>query len=127
MSTKFDVDFDKTIEEIKKHEKVVAIIIFGSSVKCKGESKPLSDIDIAVIVRDPDREIEAEVGSMSSDRLDVVLFHRLPLHIQFEVLKFGREEFVRDGEYLLNIKREVLKDYLEMSPTYERIARKVLT
>lgn len=127
MSTKFDVDFDKTVEELKKYEGVVAIIIFGSSVKSKEETKPLSDIDIAVIVKDPDREIEAEISSMSSNRLDIVPFHRLPLHIQFEVLKFGREEFVRDEEYVLNIKREVLRNYLEMSRTYERIARKVLT
>ncbi|MBS7250099.1 MAG: nucleotidyltransferase domain-containing protein [Candidatus Freyarchaeota archaeon] len=115
---------ENLINQMKAYPKVVAIFLFGSQVK--GAEKPLSDIDVAVILKEPDAEIEAEIGSMYSEELDVVLFHCLPLHIQFEVLKYGREIFCRDENFLLNIKRTVLRDYLETSWLYQRIARDVL-
>ncbi len=115
---------NKTVKELKEHPKVMAIILFGSYAK--GTQKPISDVDIAVIVKDPDKSIEAEVSSFSSNVFDVVNFHRLPLYIQFEVLKYGKPLFVRDAEYFLDIKRNVLKEYLEMSYLYERMSRRVL-
>lgn len=53
-------------------------------------------------------------------------FHRLPLHIQFEVLKHGKEVFCRNEKALLEIGRRALSEYLEMSDMYERIKRSVL-
>ncbi len=113
------------IEKIKEFPEVLAIILFGSYAK--GTAKDIiSDIDIAVVVRNPDRYIEGEIGSMYSPSFDVVLFHRLPLHIQFEVLKYGKEVFCRNEKALLEIGRRALSEYLEMSDMYERIKRRVL-
>ena len=78
------------------------------------------------VIDKPDKKIEAEIGSLYSDKFDIALFHKLPLYIQFEVLSYGEEVFVRDEKTLLNIKRKVLREYLEMSRIYERIKRKVL-
>jgi predicted nucleotidyltransferase len=85
---------ERVIVDLKRFDKVMAIILFGSYAK--GNSKPCSDIDLAVITRDPDIEIEAEGSSASSKVLDVVNFHRFPLYIQYEVFKHGKELFVRD-------------------------------
>ena len=76
---------------------MVAIILFGSYAK--RQIKPLSDIDIAVIIKGADKKIETEVASYSSKDFDVVPFHRLPLYIQFEVLKHGKLLFLRDKSY----------------------------
>lgn len=100
------------------------IILFGSFAK--GKAKEMSDVDIAVVIEKPNKHIEAEIGSMSSPFFDVVLFHRLPLHIQFEVLKYGKEVFCRDEKAFLEIKFIVLRDYLEMSPMYERFKKRIL-
>ncbi|AEH51459.1 type VII toxin-antitoxin system MntA family adenylyltransferase antitoxin [Pseudothermotoga thermarum] len=116
--------FNTVIEKIKGFPEVIAIILFGSYAK--GTAKEISDIDIAVVVRNPDKYIEGEIGSMYSPNFDVVLFHRLPLHIQFEVFKHGKEIFCRDEKKLLEIKRMVFREYIEMSDMYERIKRKVL-
>jgi uncharacterized protein len=118
------IELNKTVNELKKINKIVAIILFGSYAKKK--SKPLSDIDIAVITKSSDNNIEAEVASFSSNIFDVVNFHRLPLYIQFEVLKHGKVLFVKDKEYFLNVKRKVLREYLEMSDFYERMSRRIL-
>lgn len=112
------------LEKIKEFPEVLAIILFGSYAKEK--AKEMSDIDIAVVVRNPDKHIEGELGSFYSPNFDVVLFHRLPLHIQFEVLKHGKVVFCRNEKGLLEIKRGVLSEYIEMSEMYERIRRRVL-
>jgi predicted nucleotidyltransferase len=117
-------EINKTVNELKKFKKVAAIILFGSHAKKK--AKPLSDIDIAIITKNPDKKIEAEVASFSSNILDVVNFHKLPLYIQFEVLKHGKTLFVRDKRYFSTIQRKVLREYLEMSDFYERMSRRIL-
>ncbi|MFN3567630.1 MAG: type VII toxin-antitoxin system MntA family adenylyltransferase antitoxin [Caldimicrobium sp.] len=115
---------EEVIEKIKQYPQTLAIILFGSFAR--GEAKEMSDADIAVVIEKPDKHIEAEIGSMNSPFLDVVLFHRLPLHIQFEVLKYGKEVFCRDEKAFLEIKFKVLRDYLEMSPMYERFKKRIL-
>ena len=114
----------KIIETIKAHPNVIAIYLFGSHTK--GEATPLSDIDIAVIMENPTPESEAEIGSLASPQIDVVLFHRLPLHIKHEVFKYGREIFVRDEEKLLEIKLKVMSEYLDTHRMYRQISSEVL-
>jgi len=114
----------KIIEVIKSHPNVIAIYLFGSHAK--GEATPLSDIDIAVILENPTPESEADIGSLSSPEIDVVLFHRLPLHIKYEVFKYGREIFVRDEEKLLEIKLKVMREYLDTVRMYKMISSEVL-
>lgn len=92
----------------------------------RGELSPLSDVNIAVLLQSLDRHDEAEIGSMYSPQVDVVLFHRLPLHIQFEVLKTGKELLVRDEAVYAQIRYTVLRDYLEMSHFYRAMVAKVL-
>jgi len=116
--------FSKIIETIKSHPGVVAVYLFGSYAK--GEQTPMSDVDIAVILDKPTPESEADVGSMATPEIDVVLFHRLPLHVKFEVFKHGKELFVRDEERLAEIKLEVMREYLDTSPMYRRISSEVL-
>ena len=114
----------KVIETIKSHPDVIAIYLFGSHAK--GEATPLSDIDIAVILENPTPESEADLGSLTSPEFDIVLFHRLPLHIKFEVFRHGREIFVRDEEKLAEIRFRVMREYLDTSPMYRRTSSEVL-
>ncbi len=119
-------ELDKLIEKVKVYPEVIAIFIFGSHAK--GLVKPLSDIDIAVILKDRiSKKVEADIGSMHSEKIDLVLFHRLPLNIQFEIFKYGKEIFCRDREALLEIRRKVLREYIEMSEMYARIKKRIMT
>ena len=123
-SFEFDESLKRLIERIKSILNVLAVFVFGSSVK--GNAKPISDVDIAVILEDPDPDVEAEIGSLYSEKIDLVLFHRMPLHIQFEVLKHGIPIFCRDDEKLFEIKFKVLRDYLEHSWIYRRMSEEVI-
>lgn len=116
-------DIDDVIDIIKGYPEVIAVILYGSHAK--GKAGPLSDIDIAVIIKD--KNIEAEIGSLSSNKLDVVPFHRLPLYIQFDVLRDGKILFCRDKKYLKKLKEKVMREYLEMSQMYRRFERRIMS
>lgn len=113
---------DGVVENLKKYPQITAIMLFGSHAK--GKIKPLSDVDIAVILKD--QSMEAEIASFSSNSFDIVPFHRLPLYIKFEVLKHGKILFVGDTEHFSDVKKKVLNEYLEMSGSYERMSRRIL-
>ncbi|RLI72728.1 nucleotidyltransferase domain-containing protein [Archaeoglobales archaeon] len=115
---------ERIVTRIKTHPNVIAIYLFGSYAK--GEQTPMSDIDIAVILRNPTAESEAEIASFSSPNIEVVLFHRLPLYIKFEVFKYGKELFVGDEEELLQIKMKVMREYLDTTHLYRTISSEVL-
>ena len=116
-------EIKELVAELKKYPKVLAIILFGSLAK--RQVKPLSDIDIAVIIKDGDKKTETEVASYSSNKLDITPFHRLPLYIQFEVLKYGKLLFVRNETYFLKIKRQILREYLDHVYLYEKMKKEI--
>ncbi len=93
---------DEIVERLKRYPEVLAIILFGSYAK--GEQKPLSDIDIAVILDEISPDIEGEVGSLSSRTVDIVFFHRLPPYFKYEILRTGRY-------YTLRMKKNLGKSF----------------
>ena len=49
-------EIENLVSELKKYSKVVAVILFGSYARKR--IKPLSDIDIAVIIKDMDKKLK---------------------------------------------------------------------
>ncbi|MEA3325443.1 MAG: nucleotidyltransferase domain-containing protein [Euryarchaeota archaeon] len=75
----------KIIEPFKKNKDVISIYLFGSYAR--GMEKPFSEIDICVIAdKDADRD---EMLSHPSKKIDISIFHELPLGMRFRVLKEG--------------------------------------
>jgi len=107
---------ERTISGLKRFKEIKAIYLFGSHAK--GTAKPRSDIDLAFLIEGNRKRIETEVGTSSSPLIDAVPFHRLPLYIQFEVFKYGKELFVRDKKYVLQSKLHVLREYLDNAYWY---------
>jgi len=114
----------RVLAEVQQHPKVVAIFLFGSWAR--GEQMPISDVDIAVLLDSPDKRDEADIGSMYSPTIDLVLFHRLPVRIQFQVLKEGQPLFVRDEEKLIETTFQVMRQYHEMEWMYRRYYEDIL-
>lgn len=117
-------DLKKILKLLSEHPKVVAVYLFGSYAK--GEERPMSDIDIAVILKRPTSRDEGDIGSLYSKDIDLVLFHRLPLYIQHEVFKYGRELLVKDEEELVRVKLRVMRGYLEMERLYRLLEGEIL-
>ncbi len=118
------MDLGRLLERLRSHEKVLAVVLFGSAAR--GEVTPLSDVDLAVVVDDPTPEDEAELGSLYSREVDLVLFHRLPPYIQFEVLREGRVLYLRDEGKFEEVKFRTVRTYLEHSRMYRRAEETLL-
>ncbi len=117
-------ELDQVVNKLKKYSNVMAVYLFGSHAKNKAKST--SDIDIAVIVKNPDKKTETNVGLIAAKPFDVANFHRLPLYIQFEVFKHGKELFVRNKTFVNEVKFDTLRQYRDMFWIYERHMRRTL-
>lgn len=124
MTPNIQAQIKKIIIKLKKNPKVMAIIIFGSYAKRK--TKPLSDIDIAVIAKNPDRNTEAEIASASSNLFDVVNFHKVPAYIKFDILKTGKPAFIRNQKFFTQTKIETLRTYLDTKPLYDKMQEAIM-
>lgn len=113
------------VEELKKDPCVSAVILYGS--QATGKNGRTSDTDLAVILKDPDSETEAEIGSMYSDKIDLALFHRLPLYIQFQVFRDGKTLYISDYSRLKEMKLRTLREYHDMQYYYEKRKKHIMT
>src|SRR3989338_837473 len=117
-------EIESVVNKLKRYREVRAIVWFGSSLA--GSMKPLSDIDIAVIVENPSKKIEARIFSSYSDKVDIVNFHKVPLYMQFEILKTGKVLHVNNEAYLAKLTLTIIRDYLEMSYLYNLRSKRLL-
>lgn len=117
--------YQKIITELSCNRNVEAVILFGSCATKK--DKPYSDIDLCVITS-PKATSDGlnEILSFSSRKIDLSLFIRLPLYIQYRVMKEGKVLFVRDSLRLHRIKVNTILRYLDFKPLIERYLNKIL-
>lgn len=83
-------------------------------------------MDLAVILKDINKETEAEIGSTYSQDIDFALFHRLPLYIQYEVFKDGKPLYIKDEKLLKETKYKVLQEYQDMQYTYDQRKKHIM-
>ena len=97
-------EIDNIIEPLKKNRDVISIYLFGSYAR--GREKPFSDIDICVIAdKHANRD---EILSHSSKKIDIAVFHDLPLSMRFRVLKDSSSEYPYFRIHLYSIKHSRL-------------------
>ncbi len=82
----------KSIDEIKTDLSILnkyEVVVFGSYAGERADKR--SDIDIAVITRENDRnkclDIWKEISGTAPDIYDIKIFELLPLHIKASVIK----------------------------------------
>ena len=113
----------EVVADLKKLPYVQAIILFGS--QARGTARQDSDIDIAVITREATEEQEWDIVE-KTDELDINTFSRLPLIIQFRVIKEGKILFIRNREVLEEVQLKTIRNYLDFEPFIERMCRSVI-
>ena len=116
-------EIDRIIEPLKKNPDVLSIHLFGSYAR--GKEKPFSDIDICVVAdKSADRDA---ILSHSSRKIDLSIFHDLPLSMRFRVLKEGKLLFLRDELKLHRTTVATIKAYLDFKPHILRRMERVLS
>ncbi len=106
----------KLTERELKRRGIVAIILFGSSLK--GRIHPLSDVDIAVLFKDepPERDIEWLYLELQRDlrrEVDLIILNKAPPRIRFSALK-GELLYVGDERELIHFMTKVYDEWADL-------------
>jgi uncharacterized protein len=113
------VNIKPVIDELHTKKNVLALILFGSVAR--DQSRQFSDIDLCVVTRTDIAESDrVDILSYGSGKIDVSLFHDLPLTIRFRVLKEGKILFCKDDLYLHRITVTTVREYLDCAPLIRR-------
>lgn len=112
------------LNELSKLPFVRALILFGSQVN--GMARQDSDIDIAVLTKNLSKQQETKILGYSNDKVDISLFNKLPLIIQFRIIKDGKIVFCRDKKYLHETKYNTIKKYLDFAGFINKFYRRVI-
>jgi predicted nucleotidyltransferase len=117
---------ESVCEELMAYPFVMAVYLFGSHAKhC---SKPYSDIDIAVLLREPAERNEIETaGSYSSKILDVEIFSLMPITVKMGIIYDGILLYSRDSRYLRDITRANLLEYFDSEPMRRRVNKRFIS
>ena len=115
---------DYVIKGLSKLTFVKAVILFGSQVT--GNARPDSDTDIAVLTKEIDNDKETQILGFSSEKFDISIFNKLPLIIQFRVIRDGKLVFCNDKKYFHNISYEVIRKYLDFSVFINNFYKKII-
>lgn len=113
-------EITKVAAKLRRMGCVKAAILFGSCAR--GRQRPDSDIDICVITSGGNDE---PLG-LSSETMDISLFHRLPVAVQYRVFRDGKVLFCKDPLLLTKLKFWTLKIYLDEKHWRDALAAKVL-
>jgi len=104
-------------------QEVVAFYLFGSAVK--GDLKPLSDIDFAVLLSDGFTRERIEklrlfitglvTETIATEEYDLVILNTAPTRFAHSVLKDGVPLCVNDREQLNDFRERTMMRYLDFS------------
>lgn len=115
---------------------ILLVYLFGS--QARGKTGPLSDIDLAVLLKPASKreyfekkltllsELTAVLGR---DDIDLVILNQAPVMLKYHILKEGKPLFIRDEELHINIIQKTISEYLDFKPVlnahYQALQRRI--
>lgn len=122
------------IEFFKTQDNVISVYLFGS--RASDSAGPLSDIDIAVLLREglekgiySEKEIDYFSKAndiLHTDEVSLVLLNKAPLTIKYGVITDAKILFSRDEEARLSFEERVIDEYMDFRPVLEEYDREFL-
>ena len=98
--------------------------LFGSTARNK--TRPLSDIDIAVYLREANSEIDLFRERLNflyrlsvllgTEKIDLILLNNSPIELTYRILKSGRLVSENDPRLKAAFYEKTIRDYLDFSP-----------
>lgn len=108
---------------LERRPEVLVAYLFGSTTR--GSAGPLSDVDVAVLVREDRFDLQLDLigdltAALGSDRVDVVVLNHAPPALGYRVLRDGRLLLSRDERARIEHRVRTIDRYLDMEPLLRR-------
>ena len=104
-------------------DSIDAVYLFGSVAK--KDLKPLSDIDIAILLNEGLGKDKIEnlklsltgliADALSTEEFDLVILNDAPIRFSYNILKDGKLVLVKDENHLIDFRERVIKYYLDFA------------
>jgi predicted nucleotidyltransferase len=128
-----EIDIKEISVTFRPYPFIVAAYQFGSTIR--GGEGPLSDLDIAILVRDEQTPLAVDLlrvelllayelqKQLHVQQVDLITLNRQRLPLQYAILRTGRLIFETDPKYRIRFVQKVIQDYLDFQPTLELIGQ----
>lgn len=107
---------------LSQYSDIIAVYLFGSHAS--GATTPLSDIDIAYLLQEPDldRELEIEAAitrAVGTDAADIQPLHKAPVPFQYRIITTGRLLYTTQDAARTDFEQQVIQTYAANQDSYE--------
>jgi hypothetical protein len=113
-----DKEFAKIMEKAKSDKKIIAVALFGSSLKRKGR-----DVDICFftdeITKKEAMKKRIDFSGRFNEKFDINLFQLLPVYIRIRIIKEGKIIFSKNDEKLHQIAFDTIKEFGSYKKLYD--------
>jgi uncharacterized protein len=128
-----EIDIKEISEAIRPYPFIVAAYQFGSTIR--GDEGPLSDLDIAILVRDEQIPLALDLlrvelllayelqRQLHVQEVDLVTLNRQRLPLQYAILRTGRLIYETNSAFRIRFVQKVVQDYLDFRPTLEMMSQ----
>jgi len=116
---------NQIIKKAKADKDVLAVALFGSSLKGKGR-----DIDLCIFIKEKKSNLEMsrkqlEFLKIAKKGIDIQIFQQLPVYIRIRILKEGKILFSKDDDLLYGLAFNTLKEFESYKKIYETYLKEV--
>lgn len=124
-------------KKLKKYPEILAVYLFGSSIY--GKTSKLSDIDIGVLLNNPEALVDAKKTLQlyedlydvfiplvsKTKKLDLIFLQKTLLTLQKEVVLNGKLIYCQNGGKLADYKERLLLKYADLKPILDEFYQQV--
>jgi len=131
----FDVDtntgnkkqLSKIIEDAKKDNEVLALLLFGSTTRKENHKNSDTDICLVLMPRPytPKELSQKKLEYLKSFNLDIQIFQQLPITIKQRVIKEGKVLHCKDEDTLYEITFTVIREFADFEHIYRDYLKEV--
>lgn len=119
----------RLIKEYLQDGNIISFFLFGSYADNK--IRPLSDVDIAVLLKGDislrryfDYKLDLlsrAVRTLKTEEIDLVLLNEAPYDLAYNILKNGKILFCRDKKAQADFQEKIVLRYLDVRPLKEEV------
>jgi len=123
----------RVYKALSKEEDIIIAYVFGSTAK--GKAHPFSDIDIAILLKEPSVDKTMKIHSILTESLgekvDTLLLNLAPPTLKYQIIKNGLRVISKNEDARISFEAKALSEGLDegflIAKVREAITRRLLS